>query len=303
MADPCFLELACGPLRLRLAPARGGGIASFDCCAVSGGKTAIFRPLDEAEKSPVALASFPLVPFVNRVRDGSFVFRGRRVTLERNLPPDPSPLHGQGWLAAWEVASVAQDAAELVYRHPPGEWPWAYEARQVFALDAHGLRLDLACTNRSDEPMPCGLGQHPYFPCTPQTRLDTRVESVWTIDEKVLPVDRVAATGRFDLRDRRICGQGLDHGFGGWSGRATIADPALPFRIEMSSPDARFFQLYSPAAGGLFVAEPVTHANAALNEPEEQWAELGMRVLGPGESMTLTMRVDLLPCVDPSPRT
>src|SRR3712207_9341865 len=50
--------------------------------------------------------------------------------------------------------------------------------------------------------------------------------------------------------------------------------PILPFRIEMSSPDARFFQLYSPAAGGLFVAEPVSHANAALNAPEEQWAEL-----------------------------
>ena len=62
----------------------------------------------------------------------------------------------------------------------------------------------------------------------------------------------------------------------------------------MSSPDARFFQLYSPASGGLFVAEPVTHANAAMNAPEEEWAELGMRVLEPGETMSLTMRVDVL---------
>jgi aldose 1-epimerase len=295
MASDSFLDLACGPLRLRVAPGRGGGIASFECCAVSGGKTAIFRPLDEAEKSPVALASFPLVPFVNRVRDGSFVFRGRRVTLERNLPPDPSPLHGQGWLAAWEVVRAGKDEAELVYRHAPGEWPWAYEARQVFALDETGLSLDLACTNRSDEPMPCGLGQHPYFQCTPQTRIDTAVDSVWEIDEQVLPVEQVAATGRYDLRDRLVCGQGLDHGFGGWGGRAVITDPELPFRIEMSSPDARFFQLYSPAAGGIFVAEPVTHANAALNEPEESWPELGMRVLEPGETMSLTMRVEVLP--------
>jgi aldose 1-epimerase len=41
----------------------------------------------------------------------------------------------------------------------------------------------------------------------------------------------------------------------------------------------------------LFVAEPVSHANAALNAPEEQWPELGMRVLGHGEEMTLTMRL------------
>jgi aldose 1-epimerase len=59
----------------------------------------------------------------------------------------------------------------------------------------------------------------------------------------------------------------------------------------MSSPHAAFFQLYSPESGGLFVAEPVSHANAALNAPEEQWPELGMRILQPDEEMTLTMRL------------
>jgi aldose 1-epimerase len=301
MASDSFLHLARGPLRLRLAPARGGGIASFDCCAVSGGKIPIFRPADEAAKSPVALASFPLVPFVNRVRGGTFDFRGRTVTLERNLLPDPSPLHGQGWLASWSVERAAEDGAVLAFRHDPDEWPWAYEARQVFALDETGLTLDLTCTNRSPEPMPCGLGQHPYFPCNSQTRIDTVVDSVWEIDEQVLPVAKLPAAGRYDLSDRPVCGQGLDHGFGGWRGRAIITDPGLPFRIEMSSPDARFFQLYSPVSGGIFVAEPVTHANAALNEPEGSWQELGLRVLEPGESMSLTMRVEVMP--DPSPRT
>lgn len=283
-----------GPLSLRLAPSLGGGIASFECCAVSGCQTPIFRPFNPNDNSPVSLASFPLVPFVNRVRGGVFSFRGRSVTLARNMPPDPSPLHGQGWLNAWEVERLGSDQGELVYRHSADQWPWAYEARQTFALDEDGLSLRLDCTNRSDDPMPCGLGQHPYFLCTPRTRIDTGVETVWTIDEHVLPVEQVPAAGRFDLRDRAVCGQGLDHGFGGWSGRAIISDPDLPFRIVMSSPDAHFFQLYSPAAGGLFVAEPVTHANAALNAPEEEWAGLGMRVLEPGETMSLTMRVEVL---------
>jgi aldose 1-epimerase len=91
-----------------------------------------------------------------------------------------------------------------------------------------------------------------------------------------------------------VCGQGLDHGFGGWGGRARMTDPAWPFDLELKSPDARFFQLYSPAAGGIFVAEPVTHANAALNAPEEQWPELGMRVLEPGEEMRLDLRLDVI---------
>ncbi|MGZ8286251.1 MAG: aldose 1-epimerase [Allosphingosinicella sp.] len=295
MDDSSFPLLARGPFSLRLAPARGGGIASFECCAVSNGNTTILRHLDAEDKSPTALASFPLVPFVNRVRGGTFSFRGRRVTLARNMPPDPSPLHGQGWLHAWAVERLGADCAELVYRHEADEWPWAYEARQTFDLDEDGLSLVLSCTNRSAEPMPCGLGQHPYFPCTPATRLDTGVETVWTIDEQVLPIEQIPATGRFDLGDRLVCGQGLDHGFGGWNGRVVISDPNLPFRIAMSSPDAHFFQLYSPASGGLFVAEPVTHANAAMNAPEEEWAGLGMRVLEPGETMSLTMRVDVLP--------
>ena len=73
-----------------------------------------------------------------------------------------------------------------------------------------------------------------------------------------------------------------------------MMDPNWPYDLEMSSPDARFFQLYSPASGGLFVAEPVSHANAALNASEEKWPELGMQVLGPGQSMSLGMRIEVI---------
>ena len=65
--------------------------------------------------------------------------------------------------------------------------------------------------------------------------------------------------------------------------------------IRLSSPEARFFQLYSPPAGGIFVAEPVTHANAALNAPESEWPDLGMRVLEPGETMGLDVRIEVIP--------
>jgi aldose 1-epimerase len=141
--------------------------------------------------------------------------------------------------------------------------------------------------------MPCGLGQHPYFECGPETRIDTQLTHVWTIDEQVLPVEKIAAVGQFSLEDRLVCGLGLDHGFGGWSGRARLSDPDWPFELVMSSPNAGYFQLYSPAEGGIFVAEPVTHANAALNAPENEWAELGMQVLDPGEELHLDMRLDV----------
>ena len=111
----------------------------------------------------------------------------------------------------------------------------------------------------------------------------------------MLPVDKVPADGRYDLRNRLVCGQHLDNGFGGWAGEARINDPDWPYEVRLSSQDAHFFQIYSPTSGGIFVAEPVTHANAALNAPEAEWGELGMRVLEPGEEMSLTMRLDVVP--------
>jgi aldose 1-epimerase len=207
---------------------------------------------------------------------------------------DPSPLHGQGWLNPWMIETVREDGAVLVYRHEASDWPWTYEARQSVSLDDVGMTITLTCRNLADEPMPCGLGQHPYFNCGDQTRIDTQVSDAWTIDEDVLPVAKVPAEGRYDLRNRLVCGQDLDNGFAGWSGEAEISDPHWPFRLRLSSRDAHFFQVYSPKGGAIFVAEPVTHANAALNAPEEEWASLGMRVLQPGEEMSLKMDLQVL---------
>jgi len=286
--------LQAGQLRLRLSPSIGGSISAFEWLDEAVGAQTLLRKCNNRLENVLEACSFPLVPYVNRIRDGRFRFRGREVMLQPNMPGDPSPLHGQGWLGRWTVEEQGEHRALLGFRHEAGEWPWSYEAWQEFALDERGLSLSLSCRNTSSDAMPCGLGQHPYFPCGPQTRLDTKVECAWTIDDKVLPVDKVPADGRYDLKDRLVCGQGLDNGFGGWGGEARMSDPEWPFDLHMSSPGAKFFQVYSPATGGIFVAEPVSHANAALNAPEGQWAELGMRVLEPGEEMRLDMRLDVI---------
>ncbi len=287
-----LITLSAGPLDLVLSPAVGGSIARFDY-SDGHGIVPILRGCPSAPEHALEAGSFPLVPYVNRIRDGRFTFRGQTVCMAPNMAGDPSPLHGHGWLNPWRVLAESQNEATLEFEHPACEWPWMYRARQHFKLDESSLEIALSCRNLSGVAMPCGLGQHPYFPCSSQTRIATTVTDVWTIDAHVLPLERIAATGRYDLSDRAVCGLGLDHGFGGWAGKAKLTDPDWPFAIEMSSTHARFFQLYSPEDGGLFVAEPVTHANAALNAPEDQWAALGMEVLAPGEEMMLIMRLDL----------
>ena len=288
-----IVRLTAGNLRLELSPSFGGAISAFEWTSANGARP-ILRKCHSPLEKVLDAGCFPLVPYVNRIRGGCFSFRGRTVRLEPNMPGDPSPLHGQGWLNPWTVEEQSGSSASLTYRHESGEWPWSYEARQDFSLDEGGFSVRLTCRNSSTDPMPCGLGEHPYFGCGPETRIDTHVDCAWTVDKNVLPVDKVPAAGRYDLRDRHACGQGLDNGFGGWDGTARMSDPDWPYDLRLSSPEAKFFQLYSPADGGIFVAEPVTHANAALNHPESEWPELGMRVLDPGQSMSLDMRLDVI---------
>lgn len=286
------LTLTSRSLELQLLPSSGGAITRLDHLW-SGRQVPVLRSSPDRIQNILEAACFPLVPFANRIRGGYFRFRGREVRLTPNLAGDPSPLHGQGWTNPWRIESESETEAILVFDHASGEWPWAYQARQYFRIGDDWLHLRLNCRNTSAEQMPCGLGFHPYFACGPETNLETEVEEVWTVDENVLPVARLPATGRYHISDGPICGRDLDNGYGGWSGRAIVSDPDWPFEIELSSPDARFFQVYSPPPGGFFAAEPVSHANAALNEPEEDWPSLGIELLEPGDEADLEMRIDL----------
>ena len=288
MNHPRF-SLRTGVLQVDVLPSVGGSIARFDCLG-PGGRQSLLRGTDEAYDDVLVSSCFPLVPYTNRIRSGSFQCDGLKVQLAPNLPGDISPLHGQGWRAAWSVESAADDQIEMVYRHEAGEWPWAYEARQHLVLSPEGLEIELSCRNLSALPMPCGLGLHPYFPYTGDTLLDTKVSTVWTVDENVLPVDQQPATGRYSLQNRLIGNQNLDNGFDGWSGTARIHWPGQSMALEMSSADASYFQVYSPIGLDFFAAEPVQHANAALNAPQEQWPLLGIHLLALGESRRLRVQ-------------
>ena len=257
------------------------------------------KPIDLMRRTPTGFtdvldsACFPLVPFCNRVRDGRFSFQGHAVQLTPNLPGQKHPLHGQGWRGAWTVAEAGTTFAELTFDHPADEWPWAYRARLRATLEDRGLTLTLSAQNLSPDVMPCGLGLHPYFPCDGATILDTDAAAVWTIDDEIMPVGRAPATGRYDLKARALCGAGLDNGYDGWRGDALIRWPETERALRITSKAPRF-QVYAPAEGGLFAAEPVTNANGALNQPADAWEALGLWRLAPEETASMSARFQVL---------
>ena len=129
-----ILELRRGDWRLDLAPQAGGRV--FGLRAKSGGRERdLIVPVPSDLPLAKALANagcYPLVPFSNRIENARFCAAGRLVQLSAPALGAPHAIHGYGWTAAWAVEAQDESEAELCYRHPAGEWPWAFSAHLRF---------------------------------------------------------------------------------------------------------------------------------------------------------------------------
>jgi aldose 1-epimerase len=300
MAEPPLIALEAGPVRVVLSPDAGGAIARF-AVERAGALVDILRPPSEpalAGRNARELASYPLVPFSNRIDDATFRLDGRVYRLNRNFLPEPHAIHGDGWQAQWRLEDVARDRATLSYRHGGADaggagWPFRYEARQSFTVDPDGLTVELGATNLEAHAWPFGCGLHPYFRATPAMRLTARLPEVWMWDTLKLPVVKIPTPPVWDFTaGRAVASLHLDHCFAGWDGRAAIAWPELALGLTIEA-DAPFRHCVIAVLPGDVVAiEPVSHANDAINMPDHG-AGHGLVSIAPGATIGGRVRFGL----------
>jgi aldose 1-epimerase len=274
------MRLARGDWSLELAPAVGGAIAAL----VWRGQD-LLRPAPPGATDPLAMSSFPLVPYANRIGHGRFVFDGQEHHLPINYAGQAHPLHGVGWLRSWKVVGGDEAVVTLAHRHDgDGDWPWRYAAEQRFALDDDGLTVTLSITSEDDRAMPVSLGFHPYFAVSGVSSLRFEAAGVWLTDAQLLPTECVAADRLADfaagapvLRKTLV-----DHCYAGWSGSAVIA--RIDGDVRLSATDTPLLHVYMPPGEDFFCAEPVTAMPDAFNRDAGD-------VLAPGQTRTVTMRI------------
>ena len=298
IAAQCFgapqqrIHLRAGELHVEIWPEAGGAVARFERNAAIGAPQPLFRSTPAQQRySPLELACFPLLPYSNRIRDGRFGFGGAQYCLPRNRPDVAHPLHGVGWLSAWTIAAVEADACELSLHYLAGAgWPFEFRATQRFRLTQAALVIDMTLQNLAATTMPCGLGQHPYFPRPPGTRLRADVSGVWRADADMLPLERVPLPTEWDLvRDCPLDGTFIDNCFDGFTGAATVRWPdGSGLAIEAAAP-LDFLVVYNPPAQDYFCVEPVTQLSDGFNiaaRPALSAAATGLRTLRSGESLS-----------------
>lgn len=278
-----------------VAPAAGGRL--FACRADIAGQTrdvirpvALDQPLGEAVKHA---GCYPLVPFSNRIEMGRFFHYGDEIQLTPHPLGAPHAIHGFGWTQSWQVVEQGERVVTLRFDHDAGEWPWDFSAEQTFALAEDGLSVSLVVINRSERPMPCGLGFHPYFPRPPGTRLRARMVEHWVLGPDCIPVGRERALGRFPFDGHALLGTGLDDGFSGWTRLARL--DYEDWSVEMTaSPGLDKLVVYSPGFAPLVCVEPVSHVTNAANLDQRAQPLAGWRDIAPGmswlESMHITAR-------------
>lgn len=275
------MEIGAGDYRLVAAPERGGSILRFDWRG-----QAVMRPA--AGPSILDVACFPLVPFSNRIAHGRFQAAGREVRLGPNFPGSdhPHPLHGFGWLARWSV--LRHEAAELVmeHRYEAAEWPWPYLARQHFTLSDEGLAMSLAVVNQSDEPMPLGLGFHPYFPRGASTVYRGLHCGEWHNDADCIPVCHDSRSGPRDWWEgRAVAARAVDTVYTGREGALEIVWPERGIGLTIDCSDALVNTvIYSPRGEDFFCVEPVTNETDAFNRGQ-------LDLLAPGTQRSVQLRL------------
>jgi aldose 1-epimerase len=161
-----------------------------------------------------------LIPWPNRVQDGSYEFEGRRHQLPLTEPEHSNAIHGLVRWASWGAREREAHRVVLTHvLHPQPGYPFLLELAIEYELSASGLTARTTATNMGAGRCPYGSGAHPYLTLGPESVDDVvlRVPARTALrsDARGIPVGTVAVEGtELDFRSpRRIGETKLDNGY------------------------------------------------------------------------------------------
>jgi aldose 1-epimerase len=192
----------------------GGGLRSY---SVGGRDLVDGYSADEMSSSGRGQV---LIPWPNRLQDGTYDFDGRHHQLPLNEPERHNAIHGLVRWTPWTVVEREPDRVTMEHvLHPQPGYPFSLRIRIEYGLSHGGLKVRTTATNLGSDACPYGSGAHPYLTLGTETinRLELRApaRTVLQSDERGLPLGAQAVKGtEYDFRKlRRIDSTVLDHAF------------------------------------------------------------------------------------------
>ena len=149
------------PLR---RPARGRRRGRRRPSVVLGRRSRRRRRLRRRRDAARRVAGQVLIPWPNRLEDGSYEFDGRRhqLPLDRAGERTRSTASSAGRRGAWPSASRIASCWSTFSIRSPG-YPFSLALAIEYALSDDGLRVTTTATNVGADACPYGSGAHPYL--------------------------------------------------------------------------------------------------------------------------------------------
>lgn len=238
-----------------VAPARGALVTSF----LVGSRELLYldaTTLVDATKN--VRGGVPvLFPSPGKLEGGAFTVNGRSYGMKQ---------HGFARNLPWEVREVRDDAPAVVLGlsssdETLAQYPFDFALSFTFSLRGRCLRIDQRVENQSAEPMPFGLGFHPYFLVRDKAaaRVETRATRAF---DNVTKTEKPFAG--FDFSAGEVDLHLVDHG-----SAASALDLGDGARIEVRGTEEFWRWVIWTLPGKDFVClEPWTAAGDALNTGE-----------------------------------
>lgn len=241
-----------------------------------------------------------LFPFPNRIQHGKFTWDGR----DYQLPVSDghgNAIHGFVMDRPWRVTTADSKTAIAEFQLSVDAadrlslWPSDFLLEVKYSLSAGSLRASILIANAGDEPLPWGLGTHPYFnvPILPQnSRADCQVQveasEFWELQDFIPTGRRIEVDSRVDLRKGvELDGRQLDDvltclNVSNSQTEARIIDNSLGYTLTQVA-DAAFREcvVFTPPGRSCVCLEPYTCTTNAINL-QQQGVDAGWRVLAPG---------------------
>src|SRR4051812_7330668 len=107
-----------------------------------------------------------LLPWPNRLRGGSWTWRGKDLQLEVVSPAVPNAVHGLVWAQPWAVLDQRPAGVTVgAVVEPRSGYPFRLAAAIDYdlATDPGRLTVTVRVRNAGDADAPFGVGMHPYL--------------------------------------------------------------------------------------------------------------------------------------------
>jgi aldose 1-epimerase len=161
-----------------------------------------------------------LIPWPNRLQDGSYEFDGREHQLPLNEIARSNAIHGLVRWVAWSPREREAHRVVVGYvLHAQPGYPFTLDLEIEYSLSEDGLRVGTEATNIGATACPFGSGAHPYLTVGTETVDDVLLRipahTVLRASDRGIPVGSAPVEGTdLDFRAARAVGAAkLDHGF------------------------------------------------------------------------------------------